>query len=516
MNSRNELIKKLNQIILKGQILTDLEDLYVYSFEQIFLDQKYIKPDIVVRVSSSEEENELKKLVEKEDFLLIERGKSNNPTLDKTSKPVILLDNVEIPELESCLNEPNQKEDFITSLKKFPISGYGTYRNLALAVENLLAGKVLNKCQKCTTCSGYCTVNPFFNGVETYSSKGRMLVTRGIMKGDLSFTNKVVDILYNCTKCGLCFAQCFQDLEFHEAILHLRNIISKNNLVPEIFHTAAMNIFEHGDPSAIPAHRRLSRVKNYAKLNLPDKAKTLGWLGCTVATRTPKIAESFIKILTHVNNNYTMLGEEEGCCGYVLISSGLWDEAKRVANDVIKRVLKTNVETLITPCSGCYYTFTRLYPEVLDVEMPCEILHTSQFFENLIKNGIIKLKPLDMSVTYHDPCSLGRHSNVYDAPRNVLKAIPNLELIEMPMNRNCARCCGGGGGLWSYNNNASLESTKTRLLKDLKPTNVNVLTTACPQCQLNFRFASHTNKLDNKPLKIYDITELLELAIDFK
>ena len=516
MNFRNELIKKLNQIILKGKVLTDLEDLYVYSFEKIFLDQKYIKPDIVVRVSSSEEEKELKKLVEQEDFILIERGKKNNPTLHKTLKPVILLDNVEIPELESCLDEPNQKEDFITKFKKFPISGYGTYKNLALAVENLLVGKVLNKCQKCTTCSGYCTVNPFFNGVETYSSKGRMLVTKGIMKGDLKFTNKVVDILYNCTKCGLCFAQCFQDLELHEAILHLRNIIAKNNLVPEIFHAAVKNIFEHGDPSAIPAHRRLSRVKNYTKLNLPEKAKTLGWLGCTVATRTPKIAESFINILNHVDNNYTMLGEEEGCCGYVLISSGLWDEAKKVANDVIKKVENTNVETLITPCSGCYYTFTRLYPEVLDVEMPCEILHTSQFFENLIKNGILKLKPLDMSVTYHDPCSLGRHSNVYDAPRNVLKSIPKLKLIEMPMNRNCARCCGGGGGLWSYNNNASLESTKTRLIKDLKPINVKILTTACPQCQLNFRFASRINKLDNEPLKIYDITELLELAIDFE
>ncbi|MFW9819891.1 MAG: (Fe-S)-binding protein, partial [Candidatus Thorarchaeota archaeon] len=476
MNSINKLIEKLKNIIPKGKILTDLEDLYVYSFEQIFLDQKYIKPDIVVRVSSSEEENNLKKLLEKGEFILIERGKKNNPNLNNTSKPVIILDNVEIPELDSCLDEPNRKEDIITRLNKFPINGVGTYKNLALAVQNLLVGKIINKCQNCTTCSGYCTISPSFNGVETYSSKGRMLVTRGIMKGDLNFTNKVVDILYNCTKCGLCFAQCFQDLEFHEAILYLRNKIAKNNLVPEIFHTAAKNIFEHGDPSAIPAHRRLSRVKNYSKIALPEKAKTLGWLGCTVATRTPKTAESFINILNHVNEDYTMLGEKEGCCGYVLISSGLWDEAKKVASDVIKRVINTNAETLITPCSGCYYTFTRLYPEVLDVQMPCKILHTSQYFERMIKNSAIKLKPLDMSVTYHDPCSLGRHSNVYNAPRNILKAIPKLELIELAMNRKCARCCGGGGGLWSFNNNASLESTKTRLIKDINPTNIKILT----------------------------------------
>ncbi len=515
MNSRNELIKKLNQVISKGQILTDLEDLYVYSFEQIFLDQKYIKPDIVVRVYSKEEENELRRLAEMEDFILIERGKSN-PIPNKLSKPLILLDNVEIPGLESCLDEPNLKDDFISSLKKFPLSGAGAYRNIALAVQNLLVGSTFNKCQKCTTCSGYCTVSSFFNGVETYSSKGRMLVTRGIMKNDLDFSKKVIDILYNCTKCGLCFAQCFQDLEFHEAILYLRNRIAENNLVPEIFHTAAKNIFEHGDPSAIPAQRRLSRVKNYPKLNLPEKAKTLGWLGCTVATRTPKTAKSFINILNHVNKDFTMLGENEGCCGYVLISAGMWDEASKVAIDLVKRIENTNAETLITPCSGCYYTFTRLYPEILDIQMPCEILHTSQFFENLIKNELLKLKPLDMRVTYHDPCSLGRHSNVYDAPRNILKAIPNLELIELSMNKNCARCCGGGGGLWSYNNDASLESTQTRLKNDLIPTNVSALTTACPQCQLNFRFASRTKKIDNESIKIYDITELLEFAIDFE
>ncbi len=516
MNSRNKFIEKLNQIVSKGQILTSLEDLYVYSFEQIFLEQKYLKPDIIVRVSSLVEENELKKLAEEEDVILIERGKSNDLILDNPSKPVILLDNAEIPGLETCLEQPYRKEDFITGLKKLPLSGIGTYKNFALAIQNLLVGKTFNKCQKCTTCSGYCTVSLSFKGVETYSSKGRMLITRGIMKNDLDLSEKVVDILYNCTKCGLCFAQCFKDLEINEAILYLRNRIAENNLVPEIFHTAAKNIFEHGDPSAIPAHRRLSRVKSYAKLNLPEKAKTLAWLGCTVATRTPKTAESFINILNYVNKDFTMFGEKEGCCGYVLISSGLWDEAKKVASDLIKRIENSNAETLITPCSGCYYTFTRLYPEILDIQLPCEVLHTSQYFENLIKNELVKLKPLDMKVTYHDPCSLGRHSGVYNSPRYTLKAIPSLELIELPMNRDCARCCGGGGGLWSYNNDASLESAQTRLKKDLIPTNVKVLTTACPQCQLNFRFASRTKNIDNESLKIYDITELLELAIDFE
>ena len=137
--------------------------------------------------------------------------------------------------------------------------------------------------------------------------------------------------------------------------------------------------------------------------------------------------------------------------------------------------------------------------------MPCEIFHTSQFFEKMIKTEKVKLKILDLNITYHDPCSLGRHSNIYEPPRNVLKAIPGLNLIEMPLNRNRARCCGGGGGLWSFNNNVSLECTQTRLEEDLIPTNVDILTTACPQCQLNFRFASRMNLLAGKSIKFYDI-----------
>jgi Fe-S oxidoreductase len=497
-------------------VLTDLEDCYVYSFEKIFLDQEDIKPDIVIRSASLEERIELKKLAEKEDIILIERGKNISTVLNKSSKLIILLDNVEIPNLENCFAEMNKKDDFFTTLKKFPISGYGTYRNLASAIQNLLIRKILNKCQNCTTCSGYCTVSPSFNGVETYSSKGRLLVTKGVIKGDLNISEKIVDILYNCTTCGLCFAQCFQHLDVHEAFIYLRHKIAENHLVPKIFHTAAKNIFEHGDPSDIPANRRFSRVKSFYTLNLPEKAENLIWLGCTVTTRTPKTAEAFINILNHLNINYSMLGEKEGCCGYVLISAGLWEEAKKVAMEVIERVEKSKAKILITPCSGCYYTFTRLYPEILDIEMPCKILHTSQFFEKMLKNEKINFKPLDLRVTYHDPCSLGRHSRVYEAPRNILKAIPSLELVEMPMNRNCARCCGGGGGLWSFNNKVSLESAQTRLIEDLTPIAVNILTTACPQCQLNFRFASRTKNFANKSLKIYDITELLQLAIDFE
>ena len=170
---------------------------------------------------------------------------------------------------------------------------------------------------------------------------------------------------------------------------------------------------------------------------------------------------------------------------------------------------KTGVNALVTPCAGCYYTFQKLYPEILGVSLPCEILHSSQFIENLINNEKLEFKSLNLKVSYHDPCSLGRHSGVFEAPRNILKAIPSLTLVEMPLNRQLARCCGGGGGLWSFNHQVSMNSAYLRL-KDFQPLKVDMLTTACPLCQMNFRYTSARKSV---PAKTCDITEIVELGL---
>jgi len=381
---------------------------------------------------------------------------------------------------------------------------------LALALRTLFLDKNLAKCEECKTCSGYCTVASSFGGVETLSSKGRVLIVRGLQDEELAISKKVVDILYTCTECGLCFAQCFEDLEVNEAILATRHQIAEKGLAPEIFRETAKNIMEIGDPGAVSVERRLSWMRDFSFQALPRKAQVLYWVGCMVADRTPKTAKAFFKILNHANVNFTMHKEREGCCGYVLLSTGLWNEAKKVAKEVLLRIEKTGVETLVTPCAGCYYTFTKLYPEILGVSLQCEILHASHFIENLIRNGKLELKSLDFRVSYHDPCSLGRHSGVFDAPRNVLKAISGLTLTEMPMNRQLARCCGGGGGLWSFNHQVSMNSAYLRL-KDLQPLKVDVLTTACPLCQMNFRY---TSARESVPIKVCDITEIIALSCD--
>ncbi|MFX0205392.1 MAG: (Fe-S)-binding protein [Candidatus Hodarchaeota archaeon] len=512
MEVQKTLIEQLIQTSPKIHVLTDLEDRYVYSFEKIFRNQAYPMPDIVVKVYSSDQKEKILEIIKREKLTLIQRG-DHLPSSFNSSQLTILLDDVKISTPDANITDKKKTSEISEQLSEFSRISYGSYKNFVLAAQRMFLNKFENTCLQTSICSDYCTVTPSFDGIETYSSRGRGLLIRGVMKGELNLSPKIVDILYNCSKCGRCFGECFYKVDLHEAIVRMRRHIVENNMAPQVFHSTAQNILDVGDPSGVSVDRRLAWTKGLNTTNIPQTAENLYFIGCVVANRTPNAARAFYAILNCLNENFTTLGKNEGCCGYVLIVSGLWDEAKQVAHELTEKVEAMNTETLITPCAGCYNTFTRLYPEILDVSLPCKTLHSTQFLEKKIRNGEIEFRSLNQKVTYHDPCSLGRHSNVFDAPRNVLKAIPDLKLVEMPFNRNKSRCCGGGGGLWTYNHQVSMDTTHTRLKEDVIPLNVDFLTTACPQCQMNFHLTSRRKSI---PLQIKDLAEIVESVLNIK
>ena len=503
-----DVVESLQKIVGLDKVLTDVEDLYVYSFEHIFREQRYPTVKAVVKTQSISEIKKIINLANKENISAILRSEDNKKQNGSES---IIVDDLKPIDLKP--QEKKLAKEITENIKEIHRAGYGTFRNFALALKTVFQTKPSSRCQECLICSGYCTVASSFGNVETWSSKGRTLLMKGLAEGQLTPSKKLVDILYTCSTCGLCFAECFQDLEVDKAVRATRHRLAEKGLTPEAFIQTSRNIKEVGDPSGMPTTRRLQWTKTLPKQSLPQKAEVLYWVGCMVATRTPNTAKAMAKILKNADIKFTMLGEKESCCNYILLASGLWNEAKKEAKKLLARVKQTNASLLVTPCAGCYYTFTRLYPEILDVEMPLEVRHALQFIEKLLHNHALELKAPNAKtkVTYHDPCSLGRHSNVYDAPRNVLKTFPNIEFVEMPLNKNQARCCGGGGGLWTFNNQVSLNCAAVRLRNDVKPLDVDSLVTACPTCQLNFRFSSIKNAI---PIKIYDVTEIVELALN--
>ena len=243
----------------------------------------------------------------------------------------------------------------------------------------------------------------------------------------------------------------------------------------------------------------------------PEKAEVLYWAGCTASYRVQGTARATIEILRIAGVDFTMLGTEEGCCGSVMLRTGQAKSVEeKIAKTNVEKIAATEAKTLVTACAGCYRTFREDYKNIIG-NLPFEVLHISQYLEKLIDDGKIKfMRELPINVTYHDPCHLGRHVGLYEPPRNVIKKIPGVTLIEMAKNREESRCCGAGGGLRSAYKELSIRIAADRLESDALPTGVKALITPCPFCVLNFQDAVNTYGIK---IEILDLVELVSEAL---
>lgn len=223
-------------------------------------------------------------------------------------------------------------------------------------------------------------------------------------------------------------------------------------------------------------------------------SKMIYFRGCVAREKLNGIAEATEKILKHAGIDYKIL-ENETCCGSFLLRTGFACDAKEVMKKTLREI---GEEKIITSCAGCYKTFKEDYKEILGVEL--DVVHTSQLFNELIKEG--KLEPLflDKIVTYHDPCHLGRHLEEYDAPREILDKMTNL--VEMERNKEKSRCCGAGGGVRSAFPEITENVAKMRI-KDAEDIGAEILVTSCPFCILNLRSVATDDK------KVLDLSEII-------
>jgi Fe-S oxidoreductase len=199
--------------------------------------------------------------------------------------------------------------------------------------------------------------------------------------------------------------------------------------------------------------------------------------------------------------------EKEPCCGEPVICLGFMEEAKEIAQGTVDAIKGSGVTQVVAPCSGCYNAFKHLYPEKLEVNFDgIEVLHSTQFLAENVKD--LKLET-PMKVTYHDPCTLGRHAGIYEEPRKTLESIEGLTFIELDKNREFTTCCGGGGGVPSLKPELAMEVAASKLKREIVPMKVDALVTSCPMCVMNFKFASKKKKI---PIEVYDISEILGLC----
>ena len=288
----------------------------------------------------------------------------------------------------------------------------------------------------CTYC-GFCkSVCPVYEGIGWDSSvaRGRIILAYGLLNKDIPADQSVVESLYQCTTCKDCERRCPSGIEVVEVVERARrDLVANGKMLPK--HRKLLeSTLEHGNPYG-------ERKGVAATLALKKRSASLGYfVGCTSTYRNRSIADATLSILNKLGEDFTVV--DEACCGSVLQRIG-GDEAavKQIMERNVRSAADLGVEEVVFSCAGCYRMFKQEYPKFVDV--PFKVRHISEF----LADKDLKLKPLDKKLTYHDPCHLGRHTGVYDAPRKLLSQIPEAEFKEMPHNRETALCCGGGGGV---------------------------------------------------------------------
>ncbi|UCE37922.1 MAG: (Fe-S)-binding protein [Thermoplasmata archaeon] len=344
----------------------------------------------------------------------------------------------------------------------------------------------------CTQC-GYCrSVCPIFEdlGWDSSVARGRVILAYGMLKDRFDIDDSIVETLYECSTCGDCERRCPSNVCVVDIIEAARKELFEDYAL-EKHKKLADRINEFGNPYG----ETTKRGEEFGKT--PHKAKVGYFLGCTPGYRNPNIAKTAMSILDKLGVDYTVI--DEVCCGSPLQRIGGNDEdIKKLVDHNLNSVEELGIETLIFSCAGCYNMFKNHYPEFRDLKF--KPMHITEF----LAEQDLPLKEFPKTLTYHDPCHLGRHAKVYDAPRKIIKKIPKAQFKEMDLNRELARCCGGGGGLRAAFGDIS-QRIAGRRVSDAEF--ADLLLTSCPFCVNNLAFGKELSKSE---IEVKDIVELVD------
>ena len=321
-------------------------------------------------------------------------------------------------------------------------------------------------------CPSICRYN-----FQAYSGSGKMMIANSLLCGRSELNDTVTEIIYRCQLCGACDTACKvyrDDMDPTEVLLELRSCcIEQGQLIVE--HMAMIDALKREDNVlGEPKAKRGEWAEGLAIKDInTEQCDVLFHAGCRYSYDTDlrETVRGQVRLLISAGVDVGIAGREESCCGGRAYELGYRGEAQNYAEDLLSRVKASGARTLVTGCADGYAHFRYLYPR-MGVELPCEVMHITQYMESLVAEGKLRLREkLPLHVTYHDPCHLGRMSEpftvdwkgdklqrpmslkrsgmkgVYDPPRNIISSIPGMVLTEMERIREYSWCCGAGGGV---------------------------------------------------------------------
>ena len=376
---------------------------------------------------------------------------------------------------------------------------------------------ILYQCGKCGTCrtgyqeNGWPLVCPSgeFGKFEAYYLGGKNLLSWAVYSGKLNWTENLANIFYQCSVCMACIQQC-QIPEIHhfagEWLMAMREEAVQRGFGPM---PEQERYTEHVLKEYNPYMEEHKERTNWINSNVKQdpNAKLAYFVGCTTSYREKDVAIATAEVLNSLGIKFRVL-KEEHCCGSPVYMTGQTEKAKKIAESNIRMFKEEGIEKIITSCAGCYRTLKETYPKKFGIEHGIEVLHLPEFLLERLNNGELKFsKEIDMKITYHDPCHIGRHMGIYEQPREVLKQIPGITLIEMDRNRENAWCCGSGGGVRSAFKDLSSFAANERIT-EAKETSASALVSCCPFCLNQFK-----SNIKNNEIQALDLSELVKKAI---
>jgi Fe-S oxidoreductase/FAD/FMN-containing dehydrogenase len=366
----------------------------------------------------------------------------------------------------------------------------------------------------CTQC-GYCvdSCDQYYGrGWESQTPRGKWYFLRQYMEGKADWNQKMVDSILACTTCELCNVRCCEDLPIEPSWLKLRGqlIHDEDRLTFPPFEIMRQSLLKEHN---IWASYRVDRPRWMPedKLGqLPERAEIAYFPGCTASYVEHDIAQATACLLHKAGVEFTYLGYDEACCGIPMLVAGLWDAWETIMRHNIEAMKARGVKTVITSCPACWLVWHTFYPEwakKLGIDYPFEAKHYAEVLADQIEAGKFALdKQVDLTVTWHDSCHMGRAGKIYEAPRKLIQAIPGVKFVEMEHNRQEAHCCGSVLSLVADPDVG--ERIGDIRLQEAEDVGAQALVAACPCCEVQFRVTADKTGRD------MPIIDLAHLACD--
>ncbi len=372
----------------------------------------------------------------------------------------------------------------------------------------------LKQCAQCAACRDACPVYSAMQNESVYPGgryRATMAVEQQVVARDADFPNN----LLACTTCGACKASCPLEIDHAAFIIDRRtqNAATDGN-ANEKHEAMRESYIREGNVYGEPHDHRSDwmRGDEASHFHIVERGDIAYFVGCTAAFRSRDTAVSAMKILSRmIPDGIVILGNEEECCGGPLVRAGQEHRAGVAARvrEMVQRFVLRGVKRIIFSCPGCYSSAIDFWPRMLGARLPFEVMHIVEFVAAEVRAGRVQFKEHPVDVTYHDPCHLGRQLGIFDAPREILAAIPGVHLVEMEHNREQAACCGAGGAMRAALPDVA-STIASRRIEEAVRTKASTIVTSCVFCEQAIQMAIEAHSVS---MSCIDIVKLLSLEL---